>query len=302
MQNRYEEYWERPDVDWHEKIPHHYHVSALGACHEGLDPKLHYGPCMRQSFYNVVDPLPNSPETKGNLKMGNILHEAMQKEEKQKNPTCVIEFPLYMEFTRGDRKISISGSIDIVDFLKSCYPMFVDIVDIKTASDYTLPKNEDDRNPTYFAQVSIYSYILQNFIFNPTFVVIKRLEVRYIAKHNAAINVVELDYNNKLMKEMFDSFVDRCFELDEYLYPSTEVGFSGQTELPPAEPMRWCGLCKYAARCAADCIYEEDIPLYSIEEIEGFYTKYVGKNPIWRGNYTKAFKTYRSKFKIKVLR
>ena len=55
MENKYEQYWERPDVDWHEKIPHHYHVSAVGVDHSDLDAKQHYGPCLRQSFYNIVD-------------------------------------------------------------------------------------------------------------------------------------------------------------------------------------------------------------------------------------------------------
>jgi len=295
MENRYEEFWERPEVDWHEKIPHHYHVSALGACHAGLDPKLHYGPCMRQSFYKIVDPLPESPESKGNLRMGNILHEAMQKEEKLKNPNCVIEFPLYMEFERNNRKISISGSVDIVDFHKNCYPQTFDVIDIKSASEYTLPKDENDRNPTYFAQVAIYSYILQNFYFNPMFMKLLTMRVRYIAKHNAGINVVKLPYKNSLGKPMFDSFVDRCFEMDEQLYPEPEPDLI----LPDAEPMRWCGLCDYAARCVADVIYEKDIPEFTEEQVQGFFEKFTGRNVYWRGSLTKGYLKYREAFKIK---
>jgi len=290
MENLYAEYWERPEVDWHARIPHHYHVSQIGVDHSDKDPSEHYGPCLRQSFYKIVDELPKAPSSRGNLRMGNILHEQMQLEEKLKNPSSIIEFPVYIELERLARKISASGSIDIVDFIRCCYPQLFDTVDIKTASSYTLPKGDYDFNPTYFAQVMIYTYILQNFYFNPALIKARFLEIRYIDKHNAGVYVVRKAYDHEEAEKAFKSFVDRCFKLDEHLENNT---------LPETEPMKWCKYCEYRSRCTANALTDENTPSFTMEELEEMYHTFTGKNALWRGNYTNAFKGYISGFKIK---
>ncbi|MCP4651659.1 MAG: PD-(D/E)XK nuclease family protein [PVC group bacterium] len=289
MENRFKDFWERPEVDWHEKIPHHYHVSQVGMDHSNKDASEHYGPCLRQSFYRILDPIPEAPSSRGNLFMGNVLHEIMQTEEKKKNPSSIMEFPLYLEFERNGQKISISGSVDIVDFERNSFPQLVNVIDIKTASSYTLPRTESEKNPTYFAQAGIYAYILQNFYFNNALIKVNKVGIRYIDKHNAGVYTIDIPYDNTATKKIFDSFINRCFQLDAFI---------GTNDLPQAEPMKWCKYCTYRARCTADVILEEGVPSFSMKMLEDMYKKFTGKNAIWRGNYTKAYKDYIKAFKI----
>ena len=111
----------------------------------------------------------------------------------------------------------------------------------------------------------------------------------YVNKQNEYVGEQTEEYDNNKGLDRWLNFIQRCFQLHDYLIKG---------ELPPREPMKWCRYCKYGQRCRDNVIYDEDVKEYTNSEIEELYQQETGKSPIWRGNYTKAFMGFRSKFKI----
>ena len=286
MENKFKEKWTLNEVDWHEHVPHHYHVSQIGVGHQDLSPDKHQGPCLRQAYYRIVVPKERDVGSEGNLFVGTTVHEKLQDITKKNVPHSIIEFPLFGKYLH----VTYSGSVDIVKFKKKSFlPIKVNVCDIKSASEYTLPKYETDYNPTYFAQVYLYAYILNTFYLVDVFV--QDLEIWYVNKHNYATHVITQKYDPKKGKEFFKDFLQRCTELDAHL--QTEV-------LPDKEPMRWCKYCDYRMLCDSDCATEEGIKVYTEEEIENMYMKKTGKSPYWRGNKTKAYYSFKGGFKVEL--
>ena len=154
-ENKYRKYYYEIDTEWHENKIGTYHVSGIGNSHKDLDPWEHAGPCLRDTYWDYLDPIEDNDETAGNFHIGKILHEIIQDIYKHNVPNSIIEFPIVIKHN----DITIKGSVDIIDFDKEA------IIDIKTASMFTFPSSEYDYNPTYVSQVSIYSALLSYWVF-----------------------------------------------------------------------------------------------------------------------------------------
>jgi len=150
-------------------------------------------------------------------------------------------------FIRDKQKILLVGSVDVE--YKHLFDLKIDddktkkqisIWDIKTASDYTLPKDRYDKNPTHFDQVIVYGTMDISFDLHPEHNEMKRVKIIYINKHNKGTFVQRQKYDiDKGMEKLADC-IGRCFYLDECL----EKGI-----VPRPEPMHWCKYCKYLRRC-----------------------------------------------------
>jgi len=242
-------YWHPEKKEWHENIKGIYHVSSIGTNHQDIDYEDHSGPCLRQTYWEYTDPLPNSDATEGNFEQGREMHERLQKIIKEWKPNTVIEKPLAKIFERGEQKILIVGSIDIeykhifnLDRDDSKTKKKISIWDIKTASDYTLPADEDDINITHFDQVIIYGTLDVMYELHPDFTEMKGLKIIYINKHQKATHPLKRPYDFVEGVEKLRDCIDRSFYLDECLTKS---------EIPVPEPMHWCKFCKYRSRCMA---------------------------------------------------
>lgn len=287
LKNLYKEYWIKKEQDWHQNIIGEYHVSSIGFDNSYLDPVSHTGPCLRQTFYDYIAPKERSDETEGNFGMGNLLHKACQKIYKKNHPNSVIEFPLQQFIKLYGEQVKIMGSIDIVLFepLKNG-KISVTIIDLKSASDWTFPKNKDHKNLTHFNQVYIYTYWLLNNILNSDVVKIKELKIVYMNKHNKYTGEQVEPYDNEKGGRIFINFLGRV----NYLHAKL-LGM----ELPAREPMRWCKLCDYRVRCKDNLIHD---PHLTISEVEIRYNEETGKSPKWRSKYTKQFLKFKEGFSL----
>ena len=319
LPNKYEKYFEAKPTEWHRNIIGEYHVSAIGVNHRELEQNEHSGPNLRDTFYEYANPLPNSATTRGNFKMGNIMHKYVQKGAKANRP-CIVEFPLAKTFTSGNQTIKVFGSIDLIEFDKEPDKdgiATITLVDLKSASDYTYPFGPEKLNPTHQDQVMIYAYWLQNWILNPKVMKISKIRIVYMNKHEAYCGEIDIPYDNDKMIGYWVDFISRCFELDTKLRRFTKIyvkymeimgksGFHNVQDLkikmnaclPRKEPHHWSKFSKYRFRSRDNVIFDEDVRTHSIEEIEGFYTKETGKKPYYRGKHTKAFESYAYGFKI----
>lgn len=284
LPNKYEDYWVEKPVERHRNIIGEYHVSSIGCDHSDLEPKDQSGPCMRETFYQYITPTNRPTIVEGNFHQGRMMHKESQRIYLINHPNSIAEFPLAIKIQRGDDEIIILGSIDIVEFTFDG----ILVKDFKSSSDWTFPSNKNDKNITHFDQVRIYSGWLQNILNKQLQKIIKNYVV-YFAKHNLYTGEQEEDYDDKLCIMKFLNFLNRCWELHGHLKAM---------ELPPSEPHKWCKFCDYRHRCFADVIYEEDVPTTTMEEIEFMYMKTTGKSCRYRGKYTKAFESFKLKFKI----
>jgi hypothetical protein len=235
MDNLYEEFWIEEPKKTHEYEIGTYHVSQVGVNHSDLEYDEHSGPCLRQGFLEYKEPKEQSNGTIGNFHIGNILHAEVQRIAKINNPAVINEFPLRM-WIRDN--LIISGSVDTVIFAKDG----VSVIDFKTASNYTLPKGDFDKNPTHFAQVYIYAHILHNHVFCSGWNV-KDVSVAYINKHNLETFRQTEKFDGDKSLDLFNDFVERCMYLDTCLK---------NDDLPVPEPMKWCKYCKYLDFCVDD--------------------------------------------------
>ena len=284
MKNYFEDVWVLKERDWHEYVPHHYHITQIGVGHQDLNPNTHYGPDLRQAWYRIKKPVEMQVGSKGNLAMGTLLHAALQDIQKKNVPNSIIEFPMFGKH----EDITYSGSIDIVEFVEGSFnPIRMKIIDIKSASDHTLPKHETDYNPTYFAQLILYTYILKTFYLID--VEIDKLEIWYVNKHNLATHKIRKEYDHEEGKRFFEEFLSRCHYLDECIFSNT---------LPDREPMKWCIYCDWRMLCTNNCVSEEDVIPISESDVEDAYRDHTGKNPYWRGQRTKSFIAFRAGYKI----
>ncbi len=325
LTNKYEKYFEAKPTEWHRNIIGEYHVSAIGVGHQDLEQNEHSGPDLRDTFYEYINPLPDSALTRGNFKMGNIMHREVQTDAKANRP-CIVEYPLFRTFIRGDQRIKIFGSIDLIEYdnelAKNGIIQAITLVDLKSASDWTYPYGPENLNPTHRDQVIIYAYWLQNWVFNIKVMKISKIRVVYMNKHEAYCGEVNVIYDNDKALLIWIEFINRCFELDKKLHDYTKMyknykislDESNQMKttkkqktelrielngcLPQSEPHHWSKFSKYRFRSRDNVIFDEDVRTHSIEEIEGFYTEATGKKPLYRGKHTKAFETYAYGFKI----
>jgi len=292
LKNQYKKYWIEDPVEHHKNIIGEYHVSSIGCNNQHLPPNKHAGPCLRQTFYVYVDPMENTNQTEGNFHIGRILHAEAQRIYRLNHDASIAEYPLGRKFFIDDEPVIMLGSMDITNesFSDKPYINYIDIVDFKTASDWTFPKDRDDKSPTHFNQVQIYAYIYDQYNLNHKYNIIRNLHVVYLAKHNlyTGIQPIKYDWTNAIYK--YTNFINRI----KYLHKQLKL-----RELPKAEPNKWCKFCDYRQRCYADVIEEKDVPVITIKEVEDLYMRETGKSPKWRGNYTKGFETYKYRFKVK---
>ncbi len=231
QKNHYNEFWINKPKAVHEYEIGTYHVSQVGNSHSDMEDNEHSGPCLRQGYYQYLNPAERRDETIGNFHIGNILHEKIQEILKLNNPAVINEFPLRIWLD----DIIISGSVDSVSFSKKG----IHIIDFKTASQYTLPKGKYDKNVTHFTQVYIYAGLLSQVVKLP----IVDISIVYINKHNLATFKQTEKYNKDKALEIYEDFIERCFYLHNCLT---------KKELPIAEPMKWCKYCDYKEICKED--------------------------------------------------
>lgn len=254
IKNEFRKYWHPEFKDWHAYEIGTYHVSSIGCSHQHLESDEHSGPCIRQTYYEYTDPLPNSDETDGLMEEGNEHHEKLQKIIKKWKPNSIIEYPVSVLLTREvngvKETIALVGSVDILykhlfDLTKddSSSIRVLSIWDIKTCGQWTVPLSRYDKNPTHFDQVDLYSYMALNFEFNPETHMIKRKKLIYVNKHQKGTYVQRETYRPEKAKAKYEDAEARCWYLHDCLV---------REEPPIAEPMHWCKYCKYVKRCIAD--------------------------------------------------
>lgn len=275
MKNRYRKYWVEKEKEWHTNKIGVYHVSSVGSDHSDLDPNMHYGPCIRKTFYTYTDPIDHSINSMGNLRVGNEVHSRIQEIQKKNDPRCIVEFPLSIKI--GD--IRLVGSVDLVRFKSD---KKYDVIDFKTASQYTLPKNKFSKNPTYFTQVYIYAYLLEKY-FISDYQQIDKLKIVYINKHNYATYEIIEKYDKNKAEKIFKSFKQRAKLLDTYL--KNDI-------LPKKEQMKWCKYCNYVDRCDANVKCDKDIPPMTDKQLTVLFEKKTGKHALWGDKKTKGYKEW----------
>lgn len=252
MKNEFIKYWHperlQEKKDWHQNIIGVYHISSIGCSHKDLDWDEHSGPCLRKTYLDYTNPIPDSEETEGNLEEGKDHHKALQEIIKEWKPNSIIEKPLAKIFARNGQKILLTGSIDIeyhhlFDLVKDDENTMtgISIWDIKTAL-YTMPTNKYDKNITHFDQVCLYAVFDIMTSLHPDHHEILRVKIIYVNKNNKKTisqrqNFILVDEVNK-----FADCLDRAFYLDDCLR---------KEQIPVAEPMKWCKWCKYLGRCLA---------------------------------------------------
>lgn len=251
----FRKYWHPVFKDWHENIIGVYHISAIGCNHQDLNYNEHSGPCLRQTFWEYVDPLPDSDETTGNFEEGNDHHKLLEGIIKKWKPNTIIEKPMSKLFTRDGITILITGSVDVeyqhlfdLDKDDSKTKKKISIWDIKTASSYTMPKNKDDMNPTHFDQISNYATFNYMYEINTETKEISRLKMIYVDKRNKKTIIQHMEFDIDIGVELLSDLVDRAFALHECLENNV---------VPIPEPMKWCKYCKYLSRC----IDQDDVEL-----------------------------------------
>ena len=263
MSNEYEKYWVINEKEWHENEIGIYHISAVGISHQDLEPEEHSGPCLRNKYFVYLEGENHNLATTGNFKMGNYLHAEAQEIYKKNHPNSVGEFPIVYELdSKGnefwgieeeeEEYIIIKGSVDIVDFDIQINP------DLKTASMFTFPSSEYDMSPTYMTQVTLYTYILNEFVFRPTWYRAESLMIVYFKKHNLTTLEQFKKYSDEMGKEVYDEFIRRVRFLHNCLM---------DREVPDAEPNKWCKYCPKLDYC----LEEGDIVLVK----EGRKKRYV---------------------------
>ena len=234
-------------VDWHEKIIGIYHISVVGCDHQDLEPDEHSGPCLRTSFWDYIDAIPDDPESEGNFEMGRDLHEKWQKLVKEWYPHADIERTVAKIFTRFEESILLVGSEDV--HMPLLFNLAHDtsktkrkreIWDGKSASEWTLPKGRYDKNPTHFDQPYIYGGMEILFELNMEHNEIKRIKVYYFDKHNKGTYIQREHFEPDVAVDKLGDCVDRAFYLHACLVSS---------KIPNPEPHKWCKYCRYISRC-----------------------------------------------------
>jgi len=278
LPNKFKDYWVVKEEEWHKNEVGIYHVSTVGCGHMALKPDEHYGPCLRKTFYDYTDPKEGSLESVGNMQQGTNHHKIIGKIFKKNHPNAILDFPLYDETAAGTQIIKLVGSVDALTMNYVNGNIFIDVYDFKTASDYTLPKDEFDRNPTYFSQLYIYAKKLDKLF--GKFCLIRNLIVVYINKHNLTTYEIKLLCKASIAKMRHDDFVMRCKFLDAHIRLN---------KLPDKEPMRWCKLCTYKTRCDMNLKRDAKPGEYTNDELADIFVKVVGKKAFWGNKETKGF-------------
>lgn len=281
IQPEYDKYWVIKDKEWHSYEVGEYHVSSIGTKKTG-EPKKHYGPCLRQTFYEYKYPLEDNVFSKGNKNTGKRIHEDLQVIYKRNNPNSIIEFPLYEEITE---ELKLCGSIDVVHFFYKDGQQWADIIDFKTAMYLTLPKDEEAYNPTYVYQLYIYAHWLTQ-IMN---VKIRHLLIVYIDKVNEVVYEQKpIVYNPDIGGQAWDEFKRRSIYEHDCLTSDT---------LPIKEPMRWCKLCKYRMKCDLNIKSNEEIKQFSEKRLQEVFEVSYEKKAIWAGKETKGYIKWKGEIK-----
>lgn len=251
LPNEFQKYW-HPELfrelpDWHENIIGIYHVSSIGCNHQDLEYNEHSGPCIRSTYWEYTDPLPDTDETIGNFEMGDDIHIKLQFIIKKWKPNTIIEKPLAIVLERDGKVILLVGSIDIE--YKHLFNLLnatsqtkkkISIWDIKSASEYTLPKGKYDKNITHFDQTNIYGAMDTLFDLHPDYNEIIRLKIIYVNKHNKGTFCQRERFDLSNATNKLSDCIDRAF----YLHACLET-----SQLPVPEPQKWCKYCKYLTRC-----------------------------------------------------
>lgn len=236
MDNKVESYFEISGDDeknWHRNVIGEYHVSSIGLSHADLEPEEHYGPCLRATYFNYKNNNDMDLNNKGNVTMGKILHEHVQRIYKERHPNSIIEFPIFINY---DEDIKILGSVDILVFGNGIDEDMV--IDIKSASMYTFPSSKYDYNATYISQIKIYAGYLIDEIFKDEYFNPQIGRIVYIKKHN--LETIEMDFQLKDLDLIIDEFEDRVEKLHDCLINNV---------VPDAEPHKWCKYCPNLEYC-----------------------------------------------------
>lgn len=234
MINEFKKYWTIREKDWHEYKIGTYHISAIGVSHQDLEPEEHSGPCLRDKYFTYLAGEEHSIETEGNFYLGNLLHREAQAIYKKNHPNSTSEFPLVYNIDSNGEPLEIRGSVDIIDFNIQSNP------DLKTASMFTFPKSEYDTSITYLTQVNLYTYILKEMVFRPSWYLPLFLRIVYFKKHNLYTIEQDQPYYEKEGESIYLEFIERVCYLDDCLK-------NGQ--VPDAEPMKWCKYCHKLEYC-----------------------------------------------------
>jgi hypothetical protein len=292
MENEFRKYWHPEFREWHENKIGTYHVSSVGLNHQDLEPEEHSGPCIRETWYEYTDPIPDRDETVGNFEMGNDIHKPLQEIIKKWKPHVIVEKPLKKIINNKGRMIKAVGSIDI-EYQHNCAKtdtekVKISIWDIKSASKFTLPSGKYDRSPTHFSQVSIYAVMDDFFSLHPDWNIVVRVKIIYVSKHNKATFTQRQKYQSELADEIWDEFCSRVCYLDDCLVEDI---------LPEREPHKWClkGYCKYKNRCRADVKHDAEVPKYDEDEMQKMFKEETGKNAIYHGKITKGYTEWKAK-------
>lgn len=257
MENKYEEYFEKEAGEWHRYKVGEYHISAIGLSNKDLDDDEHGGPCLKKLFQRYKDEITMTddeikakhlpPLKRGIFKYGNTVHEMVQTRRKTVYPWMDMEFAIKLELDLEmetikpttlteptDKKILILGSIDMIDRFAG------KIIDIKTASRWTMPGGENDYSVTHGNQTRIYSS-LYNLIFRAEELpIVENVTILYIRKDNWQTNECDVDYDHMNSKDYVGEFIDRVVYFHNCLINNVE---------PDPEPNKWCKYCDLKDRC-----------------------------------------------------
>lgn len=312
MKNNFEKYWVIREPNWHEYKSRVYHVSSIGNSYPDLSPDEHYGPDLLSTFFDYVNKKEHDLNSKGNLNMGNLIHKEVQKIYRKNHPFAVTEFALQRLIKNpiNKRNILLLGSIDIPEQVPLKLDddpddkITVNVLDVKSASKYTLPHGKHDKNPTYFTQLRIYAYWLSHFYLNPEYIKIGKLKLVYVNKHNCeTIDDVEEQYEDELCSNAWYCFVERACKLDEsirkfYLYKNADLPEKQFFELvnriaPKHEPHRWTKYNKYLPRIEGGVFDEKCLPKMTEKELQVKYEKETGRHAIWGEKVTSGYKYWK---------
>lgn len=248
IENKYMDYYINKEKDWHEKKVGFYHVSGVGNNHPKLESHEHSGPCLRDTTYGYLAPLPQTLSTMGVFKCGDIHHAYIQKQYKKNHPLSNIEFGLQDILKKGKAKIYSLGSIDILDQKwlfeeKDDGLIHLKILDIKSASQYTFPKNKYDHKPTHFNQTYIYAETLMSRYMDREKVVLDDMTIIYVDKNRVNIAELPIEYKESTGLKKYINYKNRCWKIHGCIKKKT---------LPEPEPHKWCKYCDNRFRCQAD--------------------------------------------------
>lgn len=267
--------------EWHEAKRNVYHLTVLLAC-------------LKQSFRNIKYEYTGTLESRGSWCMGDIIHFHGEEHKLKIDGYYVKEFPLNVDvelkgdefelkITVKDETIYIVGKIDLLHTIEHR------IEDLKSYSEWFIPKKIEDVDIKYVRQLVLYAFIL-----NHTYLEREPIETLYlvcVSKKNLFTKVVSIEYDDKVGLELWNWIVNRAKRLHIALHTDTE---------PEGEPDKFCQYGQYIEDCVEGREFLKDVlPPVSLES-RLFAQRYPDKKAYWKfdkekGEWieTKLFKAFK---------